>query len=73
MFMQRRSQLDKSEKWAYFVFPPFSRGTLRSMFTVLSVSDDYSRSYISRGSAAVLSSTLTTLIENIICKLPPDF
>ena len=34
MFMQRRSQLDKSEKWGYFVswaVPPFSRGTARGL------------------------------------------
>jgi hypothetical protein len=37
MFMQRRSQLDKSEKWAYFVSwcvvgsPSFLRGTARGL------------------------------------------
>jgi hypothetical protein len=40
MFMEWRSQLDKSEKWAYFFLdvlsavPPFSQGTARCLKTI---------------------------------------
>jgi hypothetical protein len=73
MFLQRRSQFDKSEKWAYFVSwcvvggPSFLRGTTRGLLYGISV--EWQQTVIPWGSGMQSASRLPVILLMLSRKL----